>query len=575
MRALSPLQSSSGNLIIAILLAIPILAPTYSNYYLRGGEPGQPKDALGMQLILVHAGQFTMGSPASEAGRGKDERQHLVRLTAPFRMSKSLVTRGQFAQFAKAMNYATQAERAGYAAAREGGEWHRVNGASWKNPGFPQTDDDPVVNVTWVDAMMFCQWLSRSEGAVHRLPTEAEWEYCCRAGTHGAFPCGDNLEALKQAAWYDANSDGRTHPVGLKQPNPWGFLDMGGNVDEFCGDWYGPYVDNSTDPIGISAGNLDTPRVLRGGSWRGEAATCRSAARHSASSTTPTNEYGFRVCRDDDNHESFKSSGDISRPTTQMVNSIQVHLALIPAGEYMMGSPDTQPGRGDEPLHKVSISHAFYIGIVPVTREQFRVFIEASGYLTTAERFGASYEWNGKPQRINGSSWRKPGFDQSDDDPVVNVSWDDAVAFCRWLSEKEHKTYRLPTEAEWEYAGRAKTSTAYYDGDSAESFAKTGWYVRNSGGRTHRVGTRVPNAWGLYDMLGNVCQWCDDFAAPYDLENAIDPTGPQKPVRGSPRVLRGGSWIAELPACRCAARDANDPRLPANFYGFRVCLQPN
>ena len=130
-----------------------------------------------MKFVRIPAGEFVMGSPLNENGRDNNEIQHRVKLTTPFFMGIHHVTRGQFAAFAKDNGYMTDAEKEGWAYVWTNGNWNKVSGASWKSPGFDQTDEHPVVDVSWNDAVAFCQWLSRNEGKHYRLPTEAEWEY--------------------------------------------------------------------------------------------------------------------------------------------------------------------------------------------------------------------------------------------------------------------------------------------------------------------------------------------------------------------------------------------------------------
>jgi formylglycine-generating enzyme required for sulfatase activity len=270
-------------------------------------------------------------------------------------------------------------------------------------------------------------------------------------------------------------------------------------------------------------------------------------------------------------------------PTKQITNSIGTKLTLIPSGEFMMGSKESAeetaaffkknysvPARADwynhdeHPQHRVRITKPFYLGAYHVTRGQFRQFVNDTGYKTDAEKGdkpGAN-GWNPETNVFDGFnekySWRKVGFEQTDEHPVVCVSWNDAVAFFKWLSRKECKTYRLPTEAEWEYACRADTTTRYYSGDDPETLAQVGnvadatakakfpywkYTLTSSDGYvfTAPVGSFKFNAFGLYDMHGNAWQWCSDrytygryTAAPVD-----DPSGPKS---GDSRVLRGGSW---------------------------------
>jgi formylglycine-generating enzyme required for sulfatase activity len=231
-------------------------------------------------------------------------------------------------------------------------------------------------------------------------------------------------------------------------------------------------------------------------------------------------------------------------------NSIGMAMLLIPAGEFTMGSPD---GDSDEkPPHKVRITKPFWLGKCEVTVGQFRKFVADSKYDA-------------------GTGWQTAFASQTDDHPVVNVSWDDAKAFCDWLTKKESKKYRLPTEAEWEYACRAGTQTQWSFGDNESDLGTYAWFSGNSSNQTHPVGQKQPNAWGLYDMHGNVWEWCADWydSGYYGKSSANDPTGPEG---GSSRVYRGGSWYPPAWDCRSASRLYYEPGSRLYFLGLRVSL---
>jgi formylglycine-generating enzyme required for sulfatase activity len=244
-------------------------------------------------------------------------------------------------------------------------------------------------------------------------------------------------------------------------------------------------------------------------------------------------------------------------PGRSVTNSIGMKLVRIDAGEFQMGSPDedAEADADEKPPHAVRITKAFFLGVHEVTRGQFAKFVEESGYS------GAGH-------------WRDPGFAQTDAHPVVNVTWNDAVACCEWLSKKESVVYRLPTEAEWEYACRAGTTSVYPEGNDPTSLAKFG-NVKGSGDgyeNTAPAGSFLPNAWGLYDMHGNVWEWCSDGYDEnyYKVSPRDDPPGA---AGASARVSRGGSW-STFPRCRAASRRAKSPSDQDTFLGFRVARVP-
>ena len=275
-------------------------------------------------------------------------------------------------------------------------------------------------------------------------------------------------------------------------------------------------------------------------------------------------------------------------------------FAHVPAGQFTMGSPEDERGAScayssehgrylpTEIQHSVRISRAFLMGACTVTRGQFSVFVDATGYVTDAERTGFAYVSN-RMGKVEGVSWRNPSLEQGDDHPVVCVSWNDALSFCGWLNDKEGKRYRLPTEAEWEYAARAGTTTPFhfgpviandranFNGDFDASLpwnrpaqdvasARLGPRRKN----TTAVGTFAANPWGLYDMHGNVWEWCSDWEAKYLSEPMVDPIGPQT---GSSRIKRGGSWNSYGHSCRAAYRLSGSPDKGDNDTGFRVVCE--
>ena len=219
---------------------------------------------------------------------------------------------------------------------------------------------------------------------------------------------------------------------------------------------------------------------------------------------------------------------------------VLLELVWIPPGEFMMGSAD---GHKDEiPVHKVRITRGFYMGKYEVTQPQWEMIIG-----------------------FNPSTFPRPSR------PVERVSWFDCQEFVRKLSEKTGHTFRLPTEAEWEYACRAGTTSRYYFGDDPDLLDLYAWYIGNSGLRSQPAGVKNPNAWGLCDMLGNAWEWCQDWYGKkyYETSPAEDPQGPET---GHDRIIRGGGWLVKKFECRSANRARFNPVNGINYNTCRVVM---
>jgi formylglycine-generating enzyme required for sulfatase activity len=232
-------------------------------------------------------------------------------------------------------------------------------------------------------------------------------------------------------------------------------------------------------------------------------------------------------------------------PVQEDIVEKDIELIFIPPGEFTMGTPDNESGRQKDegPVHKVTIKSPFYIGKFEVTQAQYESIMGTN------------------PSKFKG-----------DDLPVDSITWGEAIEFCRKMSELTGHKYRLPTEAEWEYACRASTKTTFFWGnDFDESY---GWYRKNSGGTSHPVGEKSPNAWGLYDMCGNIEEWCVDwYKKSYkNKEHEIDPQGPSS---GTLRVRRGGCWQHSIPCLRSGNRFYFDPDERSNQIGFRIVREVN
>ena len=227
------------------------------------------------------------------------------------------------------------------------------------------------------------------------------------------------------------------------------------------------------------------------------------------------------------------------------VDSLGMAFVWIPPGRFWMGSLEFDDLADDheKPLHQVTISHGYWLGQYPVTQAQWHAVMgDDPSYFTGEKR------------------------------PVEHVSWDQAQAFATELNHRRPgQGYRLPTEAEWEYACRAGSTTSYSFGDDEGALAAYGWHQGNADRQTHPVGELQPNAWGLYDMHGNVWEWCQDWMGPYPAGAEVDPAGPPE---GDWRVLRGGSWLEGGREARSSSRFAVGRCSTLYIVGFRLVRVP-
>jgi eukaryotic-like serine/threonine-protein kinase len=585
------------------------------------GVPVEQKNSIGMPLVLIPPGEFLMGnSPEQKAAAQKmaedanikpdhwiyarlkaEVPQHRVTLTKPYWLGMTKVTIGQFGQFVEAAKYVTETEKLGGGYVHYDAETHKDVSdpkCTWRTPGYAVTDEMPVSQVTWNDAVMFCNWLSdqeklqpcyrqdakdgwvlldevkqillppgegarradeglpaalksphpaavpppspdgrgvektllppgdgarrADEGAVaapgtpssvslrsppspggrrenygYRLPTEAEWEYACRAGTTTQFSYGDDPVMLEIYGWFGSSA----HPVGMKVANAFGLFDMHGNVYEWCHDSFGSdYYSRSlsVNPTGPPTGHT---HVVRGAGWQNIAVTSRSTARNVFELTMRSDNSGFRVVRmsvsgiaatttaptaskpspppaalpQNASPPAAKAPFDAAQAKAHQAawarylgvpveqkNSLGSKMVLIPPGEFMMGStpeqivaaqkmaedeevkPDTyewQRMKEEGPQHHVTLTRPYWFGMTEVTVGQFGQFVETTKYITETEKLGGGYVYTDvethkeifDPQRI----WRTPGYAVTNDSPVTCVTWNDAVMFCNWLSEQE------------------------------------------------------------------------------------------------------------------------------------------
>ncbi len=271
---------------------------------------------------------------------------------------------------------------------------------------------------------------------------------------------------------------------------------------------------------------------------------------------------------------------------TETAFGLNMRMIYVEGGTFTMGCTGEQGSECDDdekPAHLVMLS-GFWMGETEVTVGQFRVFVSETGYRTDAEKEGGAWRWmqvNGewKWKQVKGLYWihdvNGNARNRSEDNhPVLYISWNDANAFCEWLARKTGKNFRLPTEAEWEFAARGGNKSRGYKYAGSNYLNDIAWYGNiNSGttanGRTHSVKTKSPNELGIYDMSGNVLEWCEDWYGGYSSASQTDPTGPES---GSFRVLRGGGWFGGAQHCRVSNRIADSPGSRSNGSVFRVVL---
>ncbi len=575
--------SRAGRLII-FAVAFALIHPT-----LAWALPESGFEIVGVefQLVTIPPGSFIMGSSSHD---GDERPAHKVIIDYSFDIGKTEVTVAQFRAFVEATGY----EKKGWTWGRRCSDhMGSAENRPCENQGFEQTESHPIVRIDYNNAKAFCKWLSQQTGQNFRLPTEAEWEYACRAGTTGDY-AGD----IEQMAWYNTTSERLIHPVARKKPNPWGLYDMHGNVWEWCEDIY--YWNYKNAPADGSAAMMsDVPadvasrRALRGGSACSPKESCRSSSRYGIYRLFRQCSTGFRIVR------CAKHAG-VGRPASAAKKSrkplatgagrparltltdgdIDFDFLRIDPGTFIMGSKhnyvDEYKWTYELPAHKVTINHGFYMCTTEVTLEQFGLFVADTGYVTDAEKQG--WAFNAGEEKgwhdIICQDWRFPGFVQTDAEPVTHIGWYDAVAFCQWLSEKTGRDVRLPTKAEWEYACRAGTT-----GDYAGTLGEMAWckWTSDTITRTHPVARKKPNSLGLYDMHGNVWEWVQDMwhdgadGAPADGSAWLD--SPDRPNRG---VVRGGSFYNPSWLLRSYIRMRTPLGCRIHFNnGFRIAMSPD
>jgi len=515
-----------------------------------------------------------MGSPTTEIDRSRNEDQVEVTLKQGFWMGKFEVTQG---------------------------EWEQVMDTKpWSGKIYvKQGNRYPASYVSWEESVLYCQKLTEQERQARRvssdwefrLPTEAQWEYACRAGTTSEYSFGDNGSQLSEYAWWGGNrGDGSSgvekyaREVGLKKANLWGLHDIHGNVWEWCFDWYGEKLPGGVDPCVNSSGLL---RVDRGGSWFHTKQDCRSAVRVSYKQDYRGSSRGFRIVLVDSEpsvtlatseHIPEKKPSDPFENTPPLTtspsntpaipendpfagkvagqgwdgNGLKMKFCWCPPGKFTMGSPSTEIGRYSPYEEQVTVvlSNGFWLGKYELDKsEWFKVM--------GTEPWKEKYDFKGGPAH--------------------NMTWADCVAFCKKLTDVEHRSgalpknwkYSLPSEAQWEYACRAGSTSAFCFGDDGSRLDPYAWFKGNTSQNRspEPKGQKKPNEWGFNDMHGNVGEWCLDIHQS-NLPGGVDPVVIEG--RGA-HSYRGGRWTDSASDCRSATRATTwSYKLP----GMRLAIVP-
>ena len=535
-----------------------------------------PGDVL-LEMVRIPAGSFQMG--ADDPGWSNDNEQpvHTVNIDYDLYMGKYEVTQAQWLAIM--------------------GEWPGTEPSETYGVG----DSYPAYWLALSDCRNFITALNThitdtgQGSATLRLPSESEWEYACRAGTQTRFYFGDSSCApegfdtcdLDEYAWWAGNnSPNGTKEVGLKLPSAFGLYDMHGNMKEWVADYYHDYDDDSRPDDGSPWLDPHSPNgLVRGGYWYNYAKDCRSAARQRLGQDNKVPYIGFRLAQTIPLIPTpTLTPTPVPTPddtlTIMLPGALPLEMVHIPAGSFMMGTLNGAAGDPgwafdtEAPQHQVQIAYDFYMARYPLTQRQWLALMGS---------------W---PETPPTSEWGV-----GDNYPAYYLSAIDAKNYITALNTHVTNTgqgpgaFRLPSESEWEYACRAGSTTRFYFGDSDNSptdrtypgqLGFYAWFGGNEG--THGepgygfkpVGGKLPNLWGLYDMHGNVYEWCqDNFRGDY---NGVPADGSAfDPGAGFPeRVIRGGGWHSVPQYCRSANRNRTYP-MDRKVYavGIRLARDPD
>lgn len=472
-------------------------------------------------MVYVEGGTFTMGCTDVQDGDCSDSEKpaHVVTLSS-YCMGETEVTRAL---------------------------WYAVMDSS-----FSDTLDGnlPITNITRKECSEFLFKLNKLTGLYFDLPTEAQWEYAARGGNKSKGYMYSGGDCLEKVAWYNANSDGHIHSVKGKSPNELGIYDMSGNVYEYCLDLFGAYsTDSVTDPIGSSFG---WGKIRRGGSWEDTANCCRTLFRNGPGKVENSGIGGFRIVLIADNSSNRKRKFEraVTAATSNgsnkfsIMNEVFMSLIYVEGGTFTMGNSDKITDDFsliDMSAHEVTLS-SYFISETEVTQNLWESVM------------------GNNPSYVHGGLL-----------PVENVCYADCMEFVERLSQQTGYHFALPTEAQWEYAARGGSKSQGFKYSGSNIIDSVAWYEDNCRRKANNVKQKNPNELGIYDMSGNVWEWCADWIGDYGTESLTNPSGP---ATGKNRVVRGGSWFNTKGKCTVFHRSKLEPTYRNPFVGFRVVMIP-
>lgn len=431
-----------------------------------------------------------------------------------------------------------------------------------ENPSYFKGENNPVENISYDDILLFFDRLKELTNKQFRLPTEAEWEYAARQGKNNNSQrfSGDN--DIEKIAWYKKNSSNKTHQVGEKKCNSLGIYDLSGNVSEWCSDFISSY---SSQPQHSPTGpNKGYQHIVRGGNFDSEKSQCRTSARDFNSQSFSSPKLGFRIViepeslspielaklfayttedEQEQNNTNFVKINSDTLFRKQIIDSLYLNLVLVHGGLFKMGADKTTDEDADideSPIHKVKISD-FYISKYEITQSLWYAVMDNN------------------PSENKGWSL-----------PVENVSFEDICDFLEKIKAITGLKYRLPTEAEWEYSAKGGCESDGYIFSGSNNIEEIAWYDKNSNGHSHPVGCKRPNELGIYDLTGNVAEWCSDRMGKF---TESDKTNPNGPIFGTKRIRKGGGWFSSKKYCRNTGRYQASPNHKTNDLGFRLVLE--